>query len=139
MAEYAADPSPEPAPARGAGQRAYRKRRGRPSKARGQPNSSDAASARWTIRGVPPPVRDMALRAAEARGMNVGDWVAEAIVTVVRGAAEKATNGPSNLPATDAPPDLGAMLQRLDERLSRLEQRNDRGLFGRLFGRRRSG
>lgn len=133
MSEFAtqapADPSPAP------GQRTYRKRRGRPSKARGQPTSSDAASARWTIRGVPPPVRDMALRAADARGMNVGDWVAEAIVAVARG-AEKGNSGAANLPATEAPPDLTALIQRLDERLSRLEDRQRRGFFGRLFGRR---
>ena len=131
MAERAAQTPLDAAPA--PGQRAYRKRRGRPSKARGQPNSSDAASARWTIRGVPSPVRDMALRAADARGMNVGDWVAEAIVTVARG-FEK---GASNLPATEAPQHLTALIQRLDERLSRLENQQRRGFFGRLFGGRR--
>jgi len=126
--------APEPgteaprAPGRGRG------RRGRPSKARGHPNSSDVASARWTVRGVPPPVRDMALRAAEARGMTVGDWVAEAIVTVAR-AADKAGTG-SNLPAREPPPDLAAMLQGIEDRLRRLEDRKKIGIFGRLFGRR---
>jgi hypothetical protein len=115
--------------------RAYRRRRGRPSKARGQPNSSDAASARWTIRGVPPSVRDMALRAAESRSMTVGDWVAEAIVTTARGAA-RPTATRTNLPATEAPPDLAAMIRRLDERLSRLEDRQRPGIIGRLMGRR---
>lgn len=109
-----------------------RRRRGRPSKARGQPNSSDLASARWTIRGVPPPVRDLALRAAEARGMTVGDWVAEAIITVAR-AAEKT----SNLPSAEAPPDLAATLQGIEQRLRQLEERPRQGFFGRLFGRRR--
>jgi hypothetical protein len=112
-----------------------RGRRGRPSKARGRPNSSDVASARWTVRGVPPPVRDMALRAADARGMTVGDWVAEAIVTVAR-AADKA-NDSSNLPARDPPPELSATLRGIDERLRRLEERQTVGFFGRLFGRRR--
>ena len=111
-----------------------RGRRGRPSKARGQPNSSDLASARWTVRGVPPPVRDMALRAAEARGMTVGDWVAEAIVTVAR-AADKADGG-TNLPARDPPPDLTSMLKGIDERLRKLEERRSGGFFSRLFGRR---
>jgi hypothetical protein len=115
--------------------RTYRRRRGRPSKARGQPNSSDAASARWTIRGVPPSVRDIALRAAESRSMTVGDWVAEAIVTTARG-ADRPTPTRSNLPATDAPPDLVAMIRKLDERLSRLEDRNRPGFLGRLMGRR---
>ena len=109
------------------------RRRGRRSRARGQPNSSDEAAARWTIRGVPAPVRDMALRAAETRGMTVGDWVAEAIVTVAR-AADRADSGPK-LPAAEPPPDLGAMLSRLDERLTRLEERQTRSFFGRLFGR----
>lgn len=113
-----------------------RRRRGRPSRARGQPNSSDDAAARWTIRGVPPPVREMALRAAADRGMTVGDWIAEAIVALARGAERAAAPG-QRLPAVDAPPDLGDVLRRLDERLTRLEQRHDRGFFGRLFGRRR--
>jgi hypothetical protein len=112
-----------------------RRRRGRPSRARGQPHSSDDARARWPIRGVPAPVRDMALRSASARGMTVGDWVAEAIVTAARGAERAAPAGP-RLPAVDAPPDIGQVLKTLDERLQRLEQRQTRGFFGRLFGRR---
>ena len=124
----ATEPGPDaprsPARARG--------RRGRPSKARGRPNSSDLASARWTVRGVPPPVRDMALRAAEARGMTVGDWVAEAIVTFAR-AADKAGSG---LPAREPPADLAAMLQGIEDRLRRLEDRKKIGIFGRLLGRR---
>jgi hypothetical protein len=90
---------------------------------------------RWTIRGVPPPVREMALRRATERGMTVGDWVAEAIVGFAR-AADKGTGGGINLPATDGPPDLVGLLQRLDDRISRLEQRQTIGFFGRLFGRR---
>jgi hypothetical protein len=112
-----------------------RGRRGRPSKARGRPNSSDLASARWTVRGVPPPVRDMALRAADARGMTVGDWVAEAIVTVAR-AADKAGES-SNLPSKEPPPDLTATLRGIEQRLQQLEERRTIGFFGRLFGRRR--
>lgn len=112
--------------------RVYRKRRGRPSRARGQPNSSDAAVARWTIRGVPPPVRDMALKAAENRGMTVGDWVAEAIVSFARGEKKGARE---QLPATEAPPDLTQVIQRLDERLSRLETQRSEGLLSRIFGR----
>jgi hypothetical protein len=128
--DNAGEPGPggtRPAP-RGRG------RRGRPSKARGRPNSSDLAAARWTVRGVPPPVRDMALRAAEARGMTVGDWVAEAIVTVAR-AAHKA-DGDANLPAREPPPDLTRMLQGIEDRLRQLEERQNVGFFGRLFGRR---
>jgi hypothetical protein len=127
--------SSEPAAVEVQRRRQARRRRGRPSKARGHPNSSDDATARWTIRGVPPPVRDMALKAATARGMTVGDWVAEAIVALARSAERLAATGP-RLPTVDAPPDLGQVLRTLDERLSRLEQRQQPGFFGRLFGRR---
>src|SRR5690606_21645684 len=82
-----------------------RRRRGRPSRARGQPNSPDAAATRWTIRGVPPHIREMAVRRAAERGMTVGDWLAEAIVGFVR-AADKAQAERTNLPATEAPPDM---------------------------------
>ena len=111
------------------------RRRGRPSRARGQPNSSDDAAGRWTIRGVPPPVREMALRHAAERGMTVGDWVAEAIVGFAR-TADRPRAGATNLPATDAPPEIAQLLRSLDERLTRLEQRQTIGFFGRLFGRR---
>jgi hypothetical protein len=78
----------------------------------------------------------MAVRRATERGMTVGDCVAEAIVGFARAADKAATDG-SNLPATERPPDLVGMIQRLDDRLSRLEQRPGVGFFGRLFGRRR--
>jgi hypothetical protein len=77
----------------------------------------------------------MALRAAAARGMTVGDWVAEAIVTTARAAERNIAGGPQ-LPAVDPPADIGQVLKTLDERLQRLEQRQHRGFFGRLFGRR---
>jgi hypothetical protein len=67
--------------------------------------------------------------------MTVGDWVAEAIVGFERGTAKGRAPG-TTLPATGAPPDLVQLLQRLDERLTRLEQRQTIGFFGRLFGRR---
>jgi hypothetical protein len=113
-----------------------RLRRGRPSRARGKPNSSDDAIGRWTIRGVPPPVRELAVRRATERGMTVGDWVAEAIVGFAR-AAGKGAGGGTNLPATEGPSDLVGLIRRLDDRLTRLEQRQTVGFFGRLFGRRR--
>src|SRR5918994_6307310 len=94
-----------------------RRRRGRPSRARGQPNSADDAAGRWTIRGVPAPVREMAVRHATERGMTVGDWVAEAIVGFARN-ADKTRVGGTNLPATDAPPEMAQIIQRLDQRLT---------------------
>ncbi len=119
---------------------------GRPAKARGQPNSSDAASARWTVRGVPPQVREMALKAAEGRNMTVGDWLAETIVGAVRGQAKLEVAAPPrvNLPAVETPQDLLSMLHVMDERLSRLERqpppppRGMGGFLGKLFGRRQS-
>jgi hypothetical protein len=124
--QQASTPAPSQRPAR---------RRGRPPRARGKPNSSDDAAGRWTIRGVPPPVREMALRRATERGMTVGDWVAEAIIGFARAAARPAGDR-GNLPATDSPPDLVGLIQRLDDRISRLEQRRSIGILGRLFGRR---
>ena len=67
--------------------------------------------------------------------MTVGDWVAEAIVGFVRTSEKGRTDG-TNLPATDAPPEMAHLLQRLDERITRLERRQTIGFFGRLFGRR---
>lgn len=70
--------------------------------------------------------------------MTVGDWVAEAIVGLAR-AGERVRVRPetsSNLPTTEQHSDIRPLLQRLDERLTRLEQRQSRGFFGRLFGRR---
>ena len=128
-------PAPESDPGRAAPETRPRRRRGRPPRARGQPNSSDDAASRWTIRGVPAPVREMAVRHATERGMTVGDWVAEAIVGFTR-TAQKSRIGGTNLPATDAPPEMAQLLQRLDERLTRLEHRQTIGFFGRLFGRR---
>ena len=84
---------------------------------------------------MPAPVRDMALRAAAARGMTVGDWVAEAIVATARQADRAAPTGPQ-LPVAEPPADLGQVLKALDERLRRIEDRQQRGFFGRLFGRR---
>ena len=66
--------------------------------------------------------------------MTVGDWVAEAIVGFAR-AADRAA-GSSNLPATESPPDIVALIRRLDDRITRLEQRPTVSFLGRLFGRR---
>jgi hypothetical protein len=125
---------PEDQPASPATPSPPRRRRGRPPRARGKPNSSDDAAGRWTIRGVPAPVREMAVRGANQRGMTVGDWVVEAIVGFARPGGKAA--GGTNLPATEGPPDLTALIHRLDDRLTRLEERRPVGFFSRLFGRR---
>ena len=74
----------------------------------------------------------MALKAASERGMTVGDWVAESIIALARGRAEPAA---AKLPATQAPPDLTKTLRSLDDRLTKMEARQQAGFFGRLFGR----
>jgi hypothetical protein len=127
-------PSEDPPTSPATSSQGPRRRRGRPPRARGRPNSSDDAAGRWTIRGVPAPVREMAVRGASQRGMTVGDWVAEAIVGFARTGGKAA--GGTNLPATEGPPDLAGLLRRLDDRLTRLEERQTGGFFSRLFGRR---
>jgi hypothetical protein len=66
------------------GDAAAKSKGGRPKKSRGAPTSSDSADMRWTIRGVPVNVREMALKAAESQGLTIGDWLAEAIVAKAR-------------------------------------------------------
>ena len=65
--------------------------------------------------------------------MTVGDWVAEAIVAYARGEKKRDRD---QLPATEAPPDLVKLIERLDQRLSRLEADRRPGFLSRLFGRR---
>ncbi len=96
-----------------------KKRAGRKSRARGAANSSDAAAARWTVRGVPTNVREMVSKAADERGMTVGDMLAEAVVSYL-----KAEGSGANLPATTG--ELAKAVEEMNERLSRLEERNGR-------------
>jgi len=119
------------------------KRVGRPSKARGAPNTSDAADARWTVRGVPVNVRGIATKAADAKGMTVGDWLAEAIVNYSRsaksGVSADANNlsadGTANVPAIPLSGELKDVLQTIQERLAKIEADKQKTLFVRLFGR----
>ena len=106
---------------------------GRPKKARGAANTSDAADSRWTVRGVPENVRDMAIKAAARRGMTVGDFVAEAIARAARsdGKGVSADEG-MGLPAAT----VADTLQALTERLTKLEQERSKGFLVRLFGSR---
>jgi len=102
---------------------------GRPRRARGAANTSDAANARWTVRGIPSNVRDIATKTAENRGMTVGDWLAETIVKVSRADTEGVS--------ADVPgPTLEATVKALNERLTKIESDRSQSLLGRLFGRR---
>ena len=104
---------------------------GRPKKARGAANSADSADARWTVRGVPVNVRDMAVKAALKRGMTVGDWLAEVVAKAARADAKGVSaDGAINLPAAT----VADTLQALTDRLTKLEQERSKGFLGRLFG-----
>lgn len=120
------------------------KRVGRPSKARGAPSSSDAADARWTVRGVPANVRAMALKAAESRGMTMGDWLAEAVVSHARAdksgvSADKEKVSADQVPAVPLPPEFRAALDALTDiqaRLAKVEAEREKPRRFALFGRR---
>ena len=103
--------------------------KGRPSRSRGAAKSSDAASARWTVRGIPTNVRTIAAKAAKKRGMTAGDWLAEAIVRYARSDA-----GDDALPVKPAT-DVMSTVAEMNERLGRLEARQRVGVLGWLFGR----
>jgi len=100
---------------------------GRPRKARGAANSADAADARWTVRGVPSNVRDMAVNAANRRGMTVGDWLAEAVVKFSRSDEKQVS---ADVPAAT----LTDTVKALEDRLTKLEADKSKGFLARLFG-----
>jgi hypothetical protein len=112
------------------------RRGGRPKKARGAANSSDTDGARWTVRGVPENVRTIATKAAHDRGMTVGDWLAEAVVSYYRSAADgvSADNG-AKVPAVIMPDELRGMLDDIRTRLAAIETAKPKTLLGRLLGR----
>ena len=122
---------------------AGRRAPGRPRKARGASNTSDAADARWTVRGVPLNVRAIATKAADAKGMTVGDWLAEAVVAYSRSAHSGVTadgnpvsaDGGANVPAIPLPAELTGLLESIQSRLERIEAERRKPLLARIFGR----
>ena len=105
-------------------------RGGRPRKARGAATSSDAADTRWTVRGIPTNVRDMAVKAAESQGKTIGDWLAEAIVSAAKSDDKRVSaDGSPNL----ATPELTEFMQTVTERLTKLEERQPSSWFSKLF------
>ena len=111
-----------------------KKPRGRPPKARGAPASSDKAQARWTVRGVPTNVRSMAVKAADNKQLNVGDWIAEAIISYARSDKGGLSADGENLPSPLTQSEVVDTLQVLNERLTMLEQRKRFQWLKRMFG-----
>lgn len=112
--------------------RTRKSRGGRPRKARGAATSSDNADARWTVRGIPTNVRDMAVKAAEREGKTVGDWLAEAIVAAAKSDDKRVSaDGSPNL----AGPELIEFMATVTERLTKLEERQPSSWFSKLFQR----
>lgn len=119
-----------------------RKPVGRPPKGRGAATSSDAADARWTVRGVPLNVRAMATKAAERQGLTVGDWLAEAVIAYSRGKVSSdgsglSADGGANVPAMPLPSELPALLADIQDRLKAIEAEKQRSVLDRLLGRRK--
>ncbi len=122
--------------------KAPRKPVGRPPKGRGAATSSDAADARWTVRGVPLNVRAMATKAAEKQGLTVGDWLAEAVIAYSRGKVSSdgsglSADGSANVPAMPLPAELPALLADIQDRLKAIEAEKERSVLDRLLGRRK--
>lgn len=114
-------------------------RGGRPKRTRGASTSSDAADDRWTVRGVPRNVRGIAGKAAEKRGMTLGDWISEAIVRYARAdTPEVSADTKVGVPATQQAEYFELVfkaLERTEKRLTAMETERRRTFFGRLFGR----
>ena len=111
--------------------------KGKPIKARRLSGMSDTDDVRWTVRGVPRRVREIAVKAAESRDMTVGDWLSETIVRYVRtGGAGAGPTAARGISATAPLSDIVARLDELAERLTRLEGQQRQGLLERLVARR---
>jgi len=79
----------------------------------------------------------MATKAADDRGMTVGDWIAEAIVKHSRADKDEVSaDAKANVPAVEVPTDLPDLLEKMNNRLTELEKQKQTGFVGRLFGRR---
>ena len=110
-------------------------KRGKPRQlSRGAPNTSDTADARWTVRGVPLNVREMAVSGAKERNMTVGDWLAEIIVLNRK---NHTADDKTNLP-TRPLPDLIELVDTMNERLTAMESERRQPLLKRLLGRRKA-
>lgn len=95
----------------------------RPPKARNMNGSDDTADSRWTIRGVPKNIREIAVQMAESRGMTTGDWLSEAVhfyaKSAKKGDTADAVFPSASLPAIIHPADVSRII---DDRLTIFQQ-----------------
>jgi hypothetical protein len=78
----------------------------------------------------------MAIKASADRGMTVGDWLAEAIVSHARADTKTVSaDGGANVPAMAIPADLVTLLGDLQTRLAKVEATASKPILVRLFGR----
>ena len=92
---------------------------------------------------MPLNVRGMATKAADGKGMTVGDWLAEAVVAYARSAGAGVSadgdgvsaDGGANVPAIPLPAELTTALNDIQSRLSKIEAERQKGVLSRLFGR----
>ena len=109
------------------------KRGGRPSKSRGAPMSSDKGEDRWTIRGVPTNIRNLAVAEAKRLNYTLGDFVAEALLGHLKGRSAGNGDTAANIATVPKPEELAAQVAQVLERMTALE-RQRRGLWARIFG-----
>ena len=109
------------------------KRGGRPSKSRGAPMSSDKGEDRWTIRGVPTNIRNLAVAEAKRLNYTLGDFVAEALLGHLKGRSAGNGDTAANLATVPKPEELAAQVAQVLDRMTALE-RQRRGLWARIFG-----
>ena len=105
------------------GQNAVRRRTNR---------QTDQQIDRWIVHGVPVNVQKIATNTAGNQDMTVGYWISEAVVAFSKANANRVS---ADVPAVDPPPELMDVIKDVQDRLTKLESRDTRGLLGRLFGR----
>ncbi len=105
------------------GQNAVRRRTNR---------QTDQQIDRWIVHGVPVNVQKIATNTAGNQDMTVGYWISEAVVAFSKANANRVS---ADVPAVDPPPELMDVIKDVQDRLTKLESRDTRGLLGRLFGK----
>ena len=88
-------------------------------------------------------MRNIATKAAENKGMTVGDWLAEAVVAYSRSAGARVSadaetvsaDGGANVPAIPLTGELKDLLDGIQTRLAAIEAAKQKPLLSRIFGR----